>query len=129
MRTSKTIAALIGPTLIASAISIFTNLSVWPALVDQAFHNPALIFISGYPLFIAGLAIVYFHNQWAMGWPMLVTVLGWLTVLSGLSRILFPSQLAGIAMRAVHTAGVMPVAAIIVLLLGAFLSFNAYRGE
>jgi hypothetical protein len=64
MGTSKTIAALLGPTLIASAISIFFNLRGWPALVDQAFHNPALIFVSGYPLFVAGLAIVYFHNRW-----------------------------------------------------------------
>ena len=55
--------------------------------------------------------------------------LGWLAVLGGLSRIVFPSQLAGIAMRAVHTTGVMPVAAIITLLLGAFLSFKAYRRE
>ena len=63
MTTSKTIAALLGPTLIASAASIFINLNMWPALVDQAFHNPALVFVTGYPLFVAGLAIVYFHNQ------------------------------------------------------------------
>jgi hypothetical protein len=129
MRTSKTIAALLGPTLIASGISIFINLRAWPALVDQAFHNPPLIFVAGYPLFVAGLAIVYFHNRWAAGWPLLVTALGWLTVLSGLSRILFPSRLAGIAMRAVHTTGVMPITAIIILLLGAFLSLKAYGGE
>jgi hypothetical protein len=129
MRTSKTIAALLGPVLIASAMSIFINLQIWPTLVDQAFHNAALVFMSGYPLFVAGLAIVYFHNRWAVGWPVFVTALGWLAVLSGLSRILFPSQLAGIAMRAVHTTGVMPVAAIINLLLGAFLWFKAYPRE
>jgi len=129
VRTSKTIAALLGPTLIASAMSIFINLRAWPNLVDQAFHNPALVFVSGYPLFVAGLAIVYFHNRWAAGWPVFVTALGWLAVLGGLSRILFPSGLAGIAMRAVHTTGVMPVAAIIVLLLGGFLSFKAYLRE
>ena len=64
MATSKTIAALLGPTLIASAASIFLNLDAWPGMVDQAFHNPALVFVSGYPLFVAGLAIVYFHNRW-----------------------------------------------------------------
>lgn len=129
MGTSKTIAALLGPTLIASAISIFINLDVWPALVEQAFHNPALVFVSGYPLFVAGLAIVYFHNRWLAGWPVLVTALGWLAVVGGLSRILFPSRLAGVAMRSVETTGVMPMAAIIILLLGAFLSFKAYRRE
>jgi hypothetical protein len=89
MTTSKTIAALLGPTLIASAASIFINLNVWPALVDQAFHNPALVFVTGYPLFVAGLAIVYFHDRWTRSWPVVVTILGWLTLASGLSRILF----------------------------------------
>jgi hypothetical protein len=126
METSKTIAALLGPTLMASAVSIFLNLNAWPAMVDQAFHNPALIFVTGYPIFVAGLTIVYFHNRWTAGWPVLVTALGWLAVLSGLSRILFPTRLADIATPAVQTAGVMPIAALVIFVVGAFLSFKAY---
>lgn len=76
-----------------------------------------------------GLAIVNSHNRWAAGWPLLVTGLGWLAALGGLSRILFPSRLAGIAMQVVHTTGAMPIAAIIILLLGAFLSLKAYGRE
>jgi len=129
MTTSKTIAALLGPTLIASAASIFINLTLWPALVDQAFHNPPLVFVTGYPLFVAGLAIVYFHNRWTRSWPVVVTVLGWLALAGGLSRILFPTRLAGIATSAAQTAGVMPIAALVILAVGAFLSFKAYRSE
>ncbi len=129
MATSKSIAALLGPTLIASGASIFLNLDAWPSMVDQAFHNPALVFVSGYLLFVAGLAIVYFHNQWKGGWPVVVTALGWLAIVSGLSRILFPTRLAEIATRAVQTAGVMPIAALLTVVIGAFLSFKAYRRE
>ena len=129
MKTSKTIAAFLGPTLIASAASIFINLKAWPALVDQAFHNPPLVFVTGYPLFVAGLAIVYFHNRWTRAWPMAVTALGWLALLGGLSRILFPTRLAGIATSAAQSAGVMPVAALVILAVGAILSFKAYRNE
>lgn len=129
MRTSKTIAALLGPTLIASAISILLNLDAWPAMVEEGFRNPALIFISGYPLLVAGLAMVYFHNRWTLGWPIAVTVLGWLAVLSGLTRVLFPTRLLGMATGAVQTAGVMPISALIVLALGAFLTFKAYTAD
>jgi len=127
MTTSKTIAALLGPTLIVSAASIFINLSVWPALVDQAFHNPALAFITGYFHFVAGLAIVYFHNRWTRSWAVVVTVLGWVALAGGLSRILFPTQLIGIATSATQTTGVMPIAGLVILAVGAFLSFKAYR--
>ena len=128
MTASKTIAALLGPTLIASAAAICINLNVWPALVDQAFHNPALVFVTGYFHFVAGLAIVYFHNRWTRGWPVVVTVLGWLALAGGLSRILFPTQLMGIATSATQTTSVMPIAALVILAVGAFLSFKAYRG-
>ena len=117
MTTSKTIAALLGPTLIASGASIFLNLDAWPGMVDQAFHNPAPVFVSGYLLFVAGLAIVYFHNQWKGGWAVVVTALGWLAVVGGLLRILFPTRLGEIATGAVQTASVMPIAALLVLVI------------
>ena len=72
---------------------------------------------------------MYFHNQWKGGWPVVVTALGWLAVLSGLLRILFPTRLAEIATKAVQTASVMPIAALLILVIGAFLSFKAYRRE
>ena len=73
MTTSKSIAALIGPTLVAGAVAVLLNLGTWPVLVEQGFRDPALIFVSGFPLFVAGLAIVRAHNRWERGWPVLVT--------------------------------------------------------
>lgn len=74
--TSRTIAGLIGPTLVAGAAGVLLNLGAWPALVDRAFRDPPLVFESGFPVFVAGLAIVRVHNRWTGGWPLLVTVLG-----------------------------------------------------
>ena len=129
MTTSKSIAGLIGPTLAAGAVAVLLNLRAWPALVEQGFHDPAVIFESGFPLFVAGLAIVRAHNRWNGGWPVLVTVVGWLGLLGGLSRILFPTRLAPIAIAAVQTTGVLPAMATVLLLVGAFLSFKGYSRE
>ena len=46
------------------AIAVLLNLGTWPTLVEQGFRDPALIFASGFPLFVAGLAIVRAHNRW-----------------------------------------------------------------
>jgi hypothetical protein len=72
---------------------------------------------------------VYFHNLWKGGWPVVVTALGWLAVVSGLLRILFPTRLAEIATRAVQTGGVMPIAALLILVIGGFLSLKAFKRE
>src|SRR3984893_6962864 len=94
MTTSKSIAGLIGPTMVAMAAAMLVNLGALPALMEQVARNPALIFLSGILLFVAGLAIVRAHNLWVVDWSVLVTVFGWLAVLGGLVRVLFPIRLA-----------------------------------
>jgi len=105
------------------------NLGTWPALVEQGFRDPALIFLSGFPLFVAVLAIVRAHNRWRGGWPVLVTAVGWLALLGGFSRILFPTRLAPIAVGAVQWTGVLPAVAIVFLAVRTFLSFKGYSRE
>jgi hypothetical protein len=57
MTTSKTIAGLIGPTLVAIAAGMLLNIGSFPALAEQVSRDSALIFVSGILLFVAGLAI------------------------------------------------------------------------
>jgi hypothetical protein len=120
MTTSKTIAGLIGPTLVAIAAGMLLNIGSFPALAERVSRDPALIFESGILLFVAGLARV--HNRWTNGWPVLVTVLGWLFVMDGLARMLFPTGLAAIAAGIGQITGAIIAGAIVLLGLGAFLS-------
>jgi hypothetical protein len=129
MTSSRTIAGLIGPTLVAIALGMLLNLSSFPLLAEQVSHEPALIFLSGILLFVAGLAIVRVYNVWASGWPVLVTVLGWLALLGGLIRILFPTGLARIASGLAQSTGFIAVMAVVLLVVGGFLSFKAYSRD
>jgi len=129
MTNSKTIAGLIGPTLMAIAASLLLNLGTMPALVEQASHDPALIYMSGILIFVAGLAIVRAHNRWTLGWTVLVTIVGWLALFSGIGRMMFSTQFGQLAGGAVKNTSVLPIMAVVLLALGAFLSFKAYRRE
>jgi len=129
MTTSKMIAGLIGPTLIAIAAGMLLNLGSFPALAEQISRDPGLIFVSGILLFVAGLAILRAHNIWVGGWPVLVTVLGWLAILGGLLRMLFPTRLAAIAAAVGGSTGGIIVGAVVLLVVGAFLSFKGYSHD
>lgn len=69
--TSKTIAGLMGPTLVAIAVAMLLNFASSPELAEQISRDPGVIFLSGILLFVAGVAIVRAHNIWAGGWPVL----------------------------------------------------------
>jgi hypothetical protein len=130
MTTSKAIAGLLGPTLVAAAVAMLLNLGPLPALTEEVSREPVLILLSGILLFVAGLAIVRVHNRWASGWPMLVTVLGWLFVIGGLVRMLFPIQLASIVVGVLgRNTGVVSAVLVLVLIAGAFLSYKGYRPQ
>ncbi len=130
MTTSKTIAALLGPTLVATAVMVLANLDTMPGMIEEVSKLPMMIVLAGYVAFVPGLAIVYFHNRWTGGWPVLITLFGWISVVIGFARMVFPMRLAGI----MQTAGpalhvVLPVVGVVFLLIGGFLSFNAYGRE
>jgi len=112
---SRRIAGLLGPTLIALAMSEAMNLRVMAA-------NPAsvgLVYLNGTLLFVAGVAIVQVHNRWTGGWPVLVTVMGWFAILAGLMRMIAPQS---------TTSGAAWVYALLIVLLaiGIVLTFTGY---
>ena len=126
MANSKTLAGLIGPTLIALAAALLINLGSISTLVESVSRDPALVLVSGVLSFVAGLAVVRVHNYWAGDWAVLVTILGWL-LLVGLVRILFPIRLAGMAANFGQSTGFIAAGeAVVLLVIGAFLSYKTY---
>jgi hypothetical protein len=126
MANSKTIAGLIGPTLIALAAATLINLGSISTLVESVSHDPALVMVSGVLSFVAGLAVVRVHNHWAGDWAVLVTILGWLLLVGGLVRLLFPIWLAGMAANFAQSTGLIAGEALVFLVIGAFLSYKTY---
>ena len=126
MDRSRFLAGLIGPTLVAVSASLLINGELLPQMVDLIARDFSLIFVFGIITLVAGLAVVLSHNVWR-GWPIMVTVIGWLAVVGGAARILFPAQIAGMAPDMIDGAGpVFPVLIALVLLAGLYLSWQAF---
>ena len=129
MTTSKWIAGLMGPTFVAMAAALLINLNSMPELTEEISHEPMLILVSGTLLFIAGLAILRVHNRWVADWSTVVTVLGWLAILAGLVRMLFPVELATVIPGIGQRSDVIGPALVVFLLLGIFLTYKAFGSD
>ncbi|CAN7446458.1 hypothetical protein [Rhizobacter sp. LjRoot28] len=121
MSTSRQIAALVGPTLVAVLLAEFPL--VQPHLYDA--QTPPVIYLSGVLLFVAGLAIVRVHNTWAKDWTVLVTLSGWAFLLLGLVRMFGAVHYR----NAVGNASSWHFMALEAALLGAglFITYKGYR--
>jgi uncharacterized membrane protein HdeD (DUF308 family) len=102
------------------------NASHFPEMAKQIGNDPGLIFVSGILLLVAGLAIVRVHNFWNGGWRVVVTVLGWLAVISGLLRMFLPFWAASIASTLGQSSTPVIIGALLPLLVGGFLSYKAF---
>jgi uncharacterized protein YjeT (DUF2065 family) len=126
MAPTKLIAGLIGPLMAAIGIAMLLNRQAFPEMITQVAQNYAIIFLSGALSLLAGVAIVRVHNVWTGGWPVIVTILGWLLIVGGLARMWCPKKASEIATTFGSDPTLLLVSGVVLLALGAFLSFKAY---
>jgi len=72
-----------------------------------------------------GAVIVVMNNVWTSGLPLLVTVLGWLTVIKGAFLLLLPGPAIALY-RKCNRDGVLIFGGIIALLLGLVLLYLGF---
>lgn len=117
MINSRQLAQLVGPTLSAITLAEMINLSIWESTI------PSIVFLNGSILFVAGISIVRVHNFWTNSWTILLTLIGWLTLSLGLSRMFFPCvNQVGKSISAYSLLAVL-------FLIGLFLSWKGYSPD
>lgn len=123
LTVSRRIAGLMGPALIAIVVSELEFLQ--PNLYDE--QIAPVVYLSGTLFFVAGLAVVRAHNRWTLGWPVLITLMGWFALLGGLFRMFAASSYP----QAVQNPSVVLPMQLVLLFIGMVLTLNAYwpRGE
>ena len=131
MSTSRYIARLMGPLLLALGLGIVFGLASAPeaymAMMRQFTGAPSFVFVMGMLALVAGLAIVNAHNVWVGDWRVIITILGWLAVIRGVLSLLFPLRLHGIAEQMMAGRTGPTVGAVITIVLGAVLTWVGYE--
>ena len=126
MTNAELIAGFAGPLLIAVAAALLINRRTVAGLLTGTLNSPEFIFFSGIFTLLAGLAIVRVHNIWSAEWTVLITVLGWLCVVGGILRIIWPERVSALRNSVIKGENTITAWALVALLLGAFLTAKGY---
>lgn len=79
---------------------------------------------TGYITMLLGLATVVAHNVWVWDWPLVVTILGWGTLLKGIEKVAFPDRVHKKAQLFKNQSVLWGA---IIFLLGAFIFWIGLR--
>lgn len=122
MQTSVFLAQLIGPLFLVMGLGMLINGEGYRGMAQEFLASRALIYIAGIMAFVPGLAIVLLHNVWVFDWRLIITLLGWLSLIGGVFRLLFPRQVTTIGTAMLARGNFLMGGGIAVLALGAILT-------
>lgn len=125
MQLSKLIARMASVIYLSSSLGAFFSTDYYRKIADDLFSNSALIYVTGFITVIIGLLIVTYHNRWAKSWIVLITILGWLSIVKGICLIAFPQFVHTLSERMLIDSGakIFPYAALGLGLLFAYFGF------
>ncbi|MGA9765044.1 MAG: hypothetical protein WBQ49_10280 [Rhodomicrobium sp.] len=113
---SRQLAGLTGPVLVAITLSEIVNPHIWAPVTAPVIYQAGLLSL------VAGLSIASVDNRWTIGWPVTITLVGWIGVFGGLYRMFAPHS----ALEAARNSSAAFAIEIVLLAAGLFLTFKAY---
>ena len=85
--------------------------------------DKAFVISTGYITLLMGLVTIILHNLWVADWRVVITILGWSTMIKGITKIGFPEQIHKQAQRFKKK---QMFSAIFVIFLGAWLLWKSF---
>lgn len=125
MELSLFLAKLLGLyMLIAAAIMLFFQNSFKVGVRDML-GSPGMIALIGILNLIVGLAIAIGHPIWSWDWRGLITVIGYLSLFSGIFRLAFPSTQVELSRGVLEGSGYWMIF-LVSLILGGILTYHGF---
>jgi hypothetical protein len=125
MPTSIYLARLIGPVFVVVGLSAIVNPQGYLDVATGIIGDAALLYFSCVLGLLGGIALVLAHNVWVADWRIVITLLGWLSVIESAAWILAPRPLARF-FGPMLTQPMPVIAGVVVLILGAILCYFGY---
>ena len=128
---TRFLARLIGLYCLLAALAMALQREAWVATVTAIVHDAPLMLLLGVVVVAAGLALVLAHNVWSGGaLPLIVTVIGWLTLLKGVMFwVLPPAAAADFYLERLHYGQLYYLYCAVSLALGLYLTVAGFAGR
>jgi len=85
--------------------------------------DKAFVISTGYITLLMGLVTVILHNLWVADWRVLITILGWSTLIKGVMKVGFPEEIHKQAQRFKKKQW---LSSVVLIVLGLFLFYMSF---
>lgn len=119
--TDAQIFQLFGLAYLAMGLGGVINKDGYMKFMEDFAKSAGLLLITGILALILGFLLVSFHNVWVMGWTVIITIFGWITLISGILNLMFPGFYHKVSDAMKKRKMLMRIYPILVIIIGVFL--------
>ena len=91
-------------------------------------ENEAFMLLLGMASFILGLAMVLSHNIWAKNWTVIITIIGWLTLVKSLALLFFPEYMKK-WVKKVENKDWLPIVLVVLIFIGLVITYFGFTAQ
>ena len=126
MQASMFIAQLLGPMFVVVGVALLVKPQMFRTILPEFIRSPTWLYLAGFLGLLAGMALVLTHNVWVLDWRLIITVIGWLTLVRALISIFQPQWIVAAGTAILAHRGIFLGAAVANLIVGLVLSYFGY---
>lgn len=126
MELTTFLASVLGWYLVIVSLFMLFRREMLESVMKDILAQRALLFLFGLLTLIIGLLLVVSHNIWVMAWPVVITLIAWITLISGIVRLVFPELVIKMGYKQLQNTHALTAIGIIGFVLGLYLLFKGY---
>jgi uncharacterized membrane protein HdeD (DUF308 family) len=84
------VAKILALTYISAGIAALSGKLTFRKIIEDFEGSSGLTFVTGFITIVFGMLLVEYHNIWVKDWTVLITIIGWVSLLKGVMLIIFP---------------------------------------
>jgi len=122
---------LLGLFYLICGLAMLLHRQVYTVALATVAYNPLAMRWIAMIITLAGLAMVLAHNVWSKSAvAVIVTLLGWLTLIKGMAYLLLPARwLEGFFQAMLNCGACVYLATAFLLVLGAYLTYEGFTSK
>jgi hypothetical protein len=121
--TTRFCARVIGPLMLIIGAIVIIRFDAIARILPAILQDGPLAFVTGIFTLICGVVLLAAHHHWNSAPAIVISLLGVLTIVRGVTLLFAPSVLIGLASQFLTLGPGAVIAGAIALLIGAWLSF------
>lgn len=125
---SAYLARVVGINMCAIALALLIKPDMMRTAMNAILEHRGTVLLYGIFTTIFGSILINVHNEWFWGWPIVITIIGWIVFIRGLMRLFFSEHIRNFTHQFSNRA-MYRTAGIISLLLSLFLLYEGFLGS